>query len=584
MSSFEAGPETPRINSHTDGRCGVVSAQSVNGDQWMERLEVLNPVASRDSLSFATTSRVPDLRDLTVGLVWNFKIGGDVAMRRIAENLKRKLGYGFNVVEFSDEFPFAETTIENIAETCDVVIGSTGDCGSCTSWLVHDMVQIEKKGVPAVALVTHPFREDAETTAEIFGMPGIRIAILKPDTLTNLSPQQIDEAADEVTDQVEEGLLREPQAGPAKAGAEPAPIYRTETFESTESTKAWEAFNSYFLEKGWSDGFPLIPPTEDRISEMLAATSLGPDEVITVLAPGMGVATTKMVAINAVMAGCRPGHLPVLIAAIKAMSKPEYRLRTVAMSTGPHAPMMVVNGPIVEELQINYGRGALGPGKQSWSNTVLGRAIRLLLMNVGHSYVGTLDLDTIGSPNKYSMCLAENEKASPWEPYHVSRGFSADQSTVTMFGVESQLEIYDYKNHEAENLLTTIAGTIKGIGALSTRAWMYPRRKPDNTVLICPDHAKVIAGAGWGRKEIQQFLHDKARIPAREFKNCDDGKRIREDWRWIMDAPDDTLVPILADPASFHVIVVGGPSGKSAYTTGVGTSTIEGIDQYRARH
>jgi hypothetical protein len=446
------------------------------------------------------------------------------------------------------------------------------------------MVQVEKRGVPAVALVTHPFRGDAETTAEIFGMAGIRLAILESDTLTNLSPEQIFAAADAATSQVERGLLVEQASQAARAGAAPMPTYQTEKFEGTKSTQAWEVFNAQFLDRGWSDGFPLIPPTQDRVEEMLAATSLGPNDIVTILAPGMGVATTKMVAINAVMAGCRPGHLPVLIAALKAMSKPEYRLRTVAMSTGPHAPMMLVNGPIVEELQINYGRGALGPGKQSWSNTVLGRAVRLLLMNVGHSYVGTLDLDTIGSPLKYSMCIAENEQGSPWEPYHVSRGFTKEQSAVTMFGVESQLEIYDYKNHVAENLLTTIAGTITGIGALATRAWMYPRRKPDNTVLICPDHAKVVASAGWGRKEIQNFLYEKARVPARAFKNCDDGKRIREDWRWIMDAPDDTLVPILADPGSFHVIVVGGPSGKSAYTTGVGTSTIEGIDQYRARH
>jgi hypothetical protein len=281
------------------------------------------------------------------------------------------------------------------------------------------------------------------------------------------------------------------------------------------------------------------------------------------------------------MAGCVPEHLPVLIAALKAMSKPEYRLRTVAMSTGPHAPFMVVNGPIVEELEINYGRGALGPGRQSWSNTALGRAIRLLLMNVGRSYVGTLDLDTIGSPNKYSMCLAENEKASPWPAYHVSRGFRKEESTVTMFGVESQLEIYDYKNYLPEGLLTTIAGTIKGIGALASRAWMYPRRKPHNALLLCPDHANVIANAGWDRQDVQGFLYQKARIPAREFKNCDDGKRIKPGWRWIMDAADETLIPIAADPESFHVVVVGGPSGKSAYTTGVGTSTSEGIDQYR---
>jgi hypothetical protein len=549
----------------------------------MENLEVFNPVARADSLSVEAAKRLPDLRKRVIGLVWNFKIGGDVAMRRIAENLQTKLGHSFDVLEFSDEFPFAESTIDKIVEACDGVIGSTGDCGSCTSWLIHDLVQIERRGIPTVGLVTHPFKEDAEITAQTFGMPHARMAVLKSDTLTNLNQTQIFAAADDATDQVLDGLTKDIASEAVDAEKDSKPSYSTETFNGSDGTKAWEEFNRHFLDKGWGDGFPLIPPTQAKVNDMLAGTSLDAEDVISLMEPGMGVATVKIIAINAVMAGCQPGHLPVLIAALKAMARPEYRLRTVAMSTGPHAPFMVVNGPMAEELEVNCGRGALGPGKQSWSNTVLGRAIRLLLMNVGHSYVGTLDLDTIGSPNKYSMCIAENEEASPWTPYHVSRGFQKEDSTVTMFGVESQLEIYDYKNHLPENLLTTIAGTIKGIGALASRAWMYPRRKPHNSVLLCPDHANVIANAGWDKADVQAFLYEKARIPAREFKNCDDGKRIKAGWRWIMDAPDDTLIPIVADPESFNVIVVGGPSGKSAYTTGVGTSSIEKIDTYRKR-
>jgi len=549
-----------------------------------DTLEVFNPVAARNELRFEPSKRVTSLKGLTVGLVWNFKVGGNVAMRRIAENLKRELGYTFNVVEFSDEFPFAESTVENIADTCDCVIASTGDCGSCTSWLIHDVIEIEKKGTPAVALVTHPFTEDAETTAEIFGMPQVRFAIMDADTLTNLNDQQIFKTADAVSEQIVNGLTKEKATPAAPPAIKPPSAYRIEKFSGTDSTKAWEAFNRHYLDKGWSDGFPLIPPTEAKVRDMMATCNRAPDDVITVLAPGMGVATTKIVAINAVMAGCVPAQFPVLLAALTAMAKPEYRLRTVAMSTGPHAPMMVVNGPIVDELGINYGRGALGPGKNSWANTVLGRSVRLCLMNVGHSYIGTLDLDTIGSPNKYSMCLAENEQASPWEAYHVSRGgFREDESTVTMFGVESQLEIYDYKNHTPETLLTTIAGTIIGVGALASRAWMYPRRKPDNCLLLCPDHANVVANAGWNKKDVQDFLYHKARIPAGQFKNCDDGKRIKSGWRWIMDAPDDTPIPILSGPDAFHVVVVGGPSGKSGYTTGVGTSTIEGVDQFRRK-
>jgi hypothetical protein len=166
----------------------------------------------------------------------------------------------------------------------------------------------------------------------------------------------------------------------------------------------------------------------------------------------------------------------------------------------------------------------------------------------------------------------------------VSRSaFRDDESTVTMFGVESQLEIYDYKNHTPKELLTTIAGTIIGVGALASRAWMYPRRKPDNCLLLCPDHANVIAEAGWSKRDVQDFLYNHARIPAGQFQNCDDGKRIKPSWRWIMEAPAGTPVPILSGPDAFHVVVVGGPSGKSGYTTGVGTSTIESVDQFRRK-
>src|SRR4029077_3484745 len=126
-------------------------------------------------------------------------------------------------------------------------------------------------------------------------------------------------------------------------------------------------------------------------------------------------------------------HLPVLLAAVEAISEPQFILRNAAMSTGPHAPLMLLNGPIVEKLGVNTGCCALGPGAPSAVNTVLGRAVRLIYMNLGHAYPGVMDMDTLGSPTKYSMCLGENVEASPWEPYHVEKGFDADASVVTMF-------------------------------------------------------------------------------------------------------------------------------------------------------
>jgi hypothetical protein len=244
--------------------------------------------------------------------------------------------------------------------------------------------------------------------------------------------------------------------------------------------------------------------------------------------------------------------------------------------------MLVVNGPIAKELKINSGRGALGPGKDSWSNTVLGRAIRLILMNVGHAYVGTMDMDTLGSPLKYSMCIAENEDSSPWEPYHVSLGYERGESTVTVFGVESQFEVYDMKNYTPEGILTTIAGTINSIGAVSTRAWLYSRKRADNAILLGPEHARVIAKAGWHKDDVQAFLYAKAQLPAKLFKNTEVPERIRPGSRWILDAPDDMLLPVAGASDCFKIIVVGGPAAKSSCVTGLGYAVTEKIDEPRS--
>ena len=223
---------------------------------------------------------------------------------------------------------------------------------------------------------------------------------------------------------------------------------------------------------------------------MLAGTCRSPDEGITILEPALGVATVEKVAINAVMAGCRPEHLPVVLAAVEAAAAPEFALRFVAMSTGPHNPLIVVNGPIAARLGMNHGRGALGPGRASAVNTVLGRAMRLVMMNVGYAYVGKFDLDTIGTPRKYSMCLAENEAANPWEPLHVERGLRADESAVTVFSVESEIECADMANFTPEGVLRTYAGAASTPGAAAVQyTFQEATIAPLDNLLLLPPRA-----------------------------------------------------------------------------------------------
>ena len=194
----------------------------------------------------------------------------------------------------------------------------------------------------------------------------------------------------------------------------------------------YDALQNYYLERGWSDGLPITPPTPERVEAMLSAVSLAPRHVVAQLPPNWGDATVERLAINAVMAGCLPQYLPVIVAGVAAMSDPAFNIYAIQATTHSCAPLFVVNGPIREELGMNSSSGAYGPGWRA--NATIGRAVRLALLNIGGGHPGVGDMSTQGAPSKYTYCVAENEEANPWEPLHVERGFAPDLSTVTVVG------------------------------------------------------------------------------------------------------------------------------------------------------
>src|SRR5574341_1302616 len=283
---------------------------------------------------------------------------------------------------------------------------------------------------------------------------------------------------------------------------------------------------------------------------MLRGTKRAPSEVIATLEPGFGLATVEKLAINAVMAGCQPGHLPFLIAAVRCLAEPKMYLRNKAMSTGPHAPLVLVNGPKGRAAGLNSGICALGPGAPSASNTVLGRAVRLAMMNVGHTYVGVSDMDTVGSPLKYSLCCAENERESPWEPYHVSRGFDREASAVTVHFVYGMCELHDFKSTTPEALVEVFATAANNVAQVGTGLWLTGRRadprykteeKEHNTLFICPEHAQVFARDRWGRREIQEALYRLARLPFRTMMLNKEAKAMavaHPELGWLGDHPE----------------------------------------------
>src|SRR5216117_2536801 len=341
------------------------------------------------------------------------------------------------------------------------------------------MVELERRGIPTVLFTAQTFVHDAHRSAASFGLAGLPLAVV-PLPFTNQTPRDIQGMAERAFDQVQAGLTRPVEAPKA---VERPPLDERLRYDGDDLLDAWGRMQTDFLARGWSDGFPLVPPAERAVAALLRSTRRGPADPIATLEPGFGIATVEKLAINAVMAGCGPEHLPLLIAAVRCLAEPKMYIRNKAMSTGPHAPLVLVNGPKGRAANLNSGMCALGPGAPSASNTVLGRAVRLTMMNVGHTYVGVSDMDTIGSPLKYSLCCAENEAESPWEPYHVSRGFARDASTVTVHFVYGICELHDFRSTAPDDLVQVFATAATnvaqvGTGPGSSAGGRTPGRRP----------------------------------------------------------------------------------------------------------
>lgn len=425
---------------------------------------------------------------------------------------------------------------------------------------------IEELGIPCVSIVHKAFVADAKASGEAFSLPNPPLAVT-PQLITGLTSAQARQAVDAIIEDIISGLtkpLPEPKESIVERITTRGPKGDVIEFTCKDYRDCYGKMNDAFLEWGWSDGFPVVPPTEEAVQEMLqGAGRPSNDTVVEKFVPGMARASVKNIAINAVMAGCKPEFLPVVITAVEAMHDPSINLRLAAMSTGPHAPLFIINGPIANKLNINSGLCALGPAgpeKMSFSNVVIGRAVRLILMNIGNCYPGIMDQDTIGSPAKFSMVLAENEKANPWEPYHVERGFKPDESTVSCCYGHSLVEMCDMESNTAAGLVNTFARHLKGIAAISIDYF-------EGMILMAPEHAAILAREGWTKDDVRQYLHLHCRIPAEEYRRsaCACHKVPR---KWLEAADSKAMVHLYEKPEDFQIVVVGGMVGKSAAYSG----------------
>ena len=261
--------------------------------------------------------------------------------------------------------------------------------------------------------------------------------------------------------------------------------------------------------RGWTDGLPVVAPTEARVLRMLEGTTRSPDEVVAVVPPDLVEVTVEKVAINAVMAGCKPEYLPVVLACIEAACTDEFNIHGVLATTMPVGPVVIVNGPIRRAIGMNSGVNVLGQGNRA--NSTIGRALQLVVRNVGGGRPGEVDRATHGNPGKVSACFPEDEEGSPWEPFSVSRGAEEGRSTVTLFAGEGPRCIVDQKSREPESLASSMAACLRTVH--------HPKLPLgfDAILVVGPEHARVFAEAGWSRQRLEDELIARLQLPGEEI-------------------------------------------------------------------
>ncbi len=311
----------------------------------------------------------------------------------------------------------------------------------------------------------------------------------------------------------------------------------------------------YYYDQGYSDGLPVVPPTQEKIDQVVQALGGEPDFVECKVAPRWGELSREVLAINMVMAGCKPAYAPVVRAAILALTDPAFNLNGVQATTHVASPLIVVNGPIAKEIGMNGGANAFGSGNRA--NATIGRAVRLIMLNVGGAWPGDLDKSTLGHPGKYTYCVAENEGQSPFAPYHVEHGYKPEESTVFAIAAEAPHSVTNHVANDPEGILDTICSAMSTIASNSAVLGGH------TTVVLGLEHAKSIAQHGWTRADIRNYIFMNH---GNRFIDLAYGHRYGKVYnrnipKWYK-REDETRIPIIHSPDNIHLFIMGGEAGR----------------------
>ncbi len=330
----------------------------------------------------------------------------------------------------------------------------------------------------------------------------------------------------------------------------------------------YDAIQDYYEEQGWTDGMPVVPATEEAVRRMLGPWGEDPSLSLGVAQPSNAEVTIEKVAVNAVMAGCRPEFFPVVVACVRAALQGPFNLAGCQATTGGAAPVVIVNGPIAERLGINGDSGAFGPGYRA--NATIGRALRLFVRNVAGLIIGDMDKATLAMPGRYSFCFAENESRSPWEPRHVELGYDPEDSLVTLHSIRAFYPVMETTVSRGIEVLNTLVQATRATGfsnyyQIGTGAQV--------TLVLSPEHAAEIAADGLSKKDVREYIYANARMSIEELSGLGHWGN-RNYPAWIDDSKPNTMVPIAPQADDIVVVVAGGDGRHSAWLAGWGATRV----------
>jgi hypothetical protein len=383
-----------------------------------------------------------------------------------------------------------------------------------------------------VLLANNGFVTDAHSAASSKGMPGIRVVGESVACESTVIPE-IEEGIAAAMKNVVEALTK-----PLNS-EEKSPKQQTGKTARVAFKGSLQEVNRFYYSKGWTDGLPIIPPTAEAVAEMMAGTDLPPDHIVATIIPRKGKATIEKIAVNAVMAGALPTYMPVLIAAVQSFADPKSRFDTFEVSTGSWAPSLTINGRIIKDININCSSGSLSPG--NIANAAIGRAVGLIVKNIGGARKAVEDMGVIGNPGKYSLVIGEDEEASPWEPLSVERGFKKEDNTVTVF----------FPN----TFIQTIPGGTNAKGILDTLVTMGTTSM--SSVILIPSWAKVLSSEGYTKQKVKEYIAEHA-VPTQSIAGF-----------------SNTAAPSKMDTENLMIVVAGGPGSFMGLLRSVGPGFFE---------